>query len=161
MATSIVMPSEQTAISELRTLRKQAEKSAKEIGKALLKWQKSLGHGKFKQAYMAAGWPESSVYYYIKQAQPPTPKLETQEVENKKHNQSQEREEEEEGQTLEEVCAEAREESALEFLTLLSYEAVQQAVEIAKQKAGKEDSHRLDVLWSSFKKYFTHKGDSL
>lgn len=156
MATSIVMPSEQTAISELRTLRRQAEKSAKEIGKALLKWQESLGRGKFKRAYMAAGWTESQVIHYIhgdrhKNQQVRDVQTHPETVENK----------EEEGQTLEEVCAEAREESALEFLTLLSYEAVQQAVEIAKQKAGKEDSHRLDVLWSSFKKYFIHKGDSL
>ena len=146
-------PSEQTAISELRTLRKRAEKSAKEIGKALLKWQKSLGYGKFKQAYMAAGWTKAQVDYYLyvfpkrgedKEIEAINDRLET--TENKG----------EDGQTLEEVCAEAREESALEFLTLLPYEAVQQAVEIAKQKAGNEDSHRLDTLWNSLKKHLIH-----
>jgi hypothetical protein len=86
---AIVQPSEQTAVSELRALRKKAEKSGKEIGNALLKWQESLGRGKFKQAFMRAGWAESSVYYYIKMARPPvvedltaeptsTPELESQ-----------------------------------------------------------------------------------
>jgi hypothetical protein len=82
---AIIVPDEQTAVRELRTLRKKAEKSSKEIGNALLKWQQSLGHGKFKQAFMAAGWAESSVYYYIKQAQPdPAPMLESESIDNQK-----------------------------------------------------------------------------
>jgi hypothetical protein len=78
---TITMPDDLQAIAELRTLRKKAEKSAKEIGQELLKWQKDLGRGKFKAAFMAAGWAESSVYYYIKQARTDqTPVLESQPV---------------------------------------------------------------------------------
>jgi hypothetical protein len=62
---AIIMPDESQAITELRTLRKKAEKSAAEIRKALLKWQESLGHGKFKQAFMAAGWTQNQVSYYL------------------------------------------------------------------------------------------------
>jgi hypothetical protein len=50
---------------ELRLLREKAERSAEEIRKALLKWQAALGHGKFKEAYMAAGWTRGQINYYL------------------------------------------------------------------------------------------------
>ena len=62
---SIKMPSEQYAVSQLRALKIRAEKSGKEIAKELRMWQDSLGHGKFKKAYNAAGWTGDRVYYYL------------------------------------------------------------------------------------------------
>jgi len=62
---SVVERDQDTAVSELRNLRKRAEQSAQEIGQALLRWQRSLGHGKFKRAYLLAGWTENQVYHYL------------------------------------------------------------------------------------------------
>jgi hypothetical protein len=54
-----------TAVSELRDLRKRAEGTAQDIGQELLRWKKSLGFGKFKRAYFEAGWTENQVYHYL------------------------------------------------------------------------------------------------
>ncbi len=62
---TIVMPDEQYAVSQLRILRKKAEKSGAEIAKELRGWQDSLGHGKFKKNYILAGWTEGSVNHYF------------------------------------------------------------------------------------------------
>jgi hypothetical protein len=75
------MPDERQAITELRSLRHRAERSAQEIGRELKKWQESLGRGKFKQAYMAAGWSPSTVYWFMKNQEDAIPVLESQPVE--------------------------------------------------------------------------------
>ena len=62
---AIVMPDEQYAVSQLRTLRKKAEKTGAEIAKELRMWQDSLGHGRFKKNYLLAGWTELSVNHYL------------------------------------------------------------------------------------------------
>ena len=62
---TIAMPDEQYAVSQLRVLRKKAEKSGEEIAKGLRMWQDSLGHGKFKKNYLLAGWTEGSVKHYL------------------------------------------------------------------------------------------------
>jgi hypothetical protein len=62
---AIVMTDEQYAVSQLRILRKIAEKSGKEIAKELRMWQDSLGHGKFKKNYLLAGWSQNSVEHYL------------------------------------------------------------------------------------------------
>lgn len=65
MTTAIIQVEEAQAITELRELRKQAERSAKEIGEELFRWQERL-EGSFKKAYNAAGWTEDKVYYYLR-----------------------------------------------------------------------------------------------
>jgi hypothetical protein len=62
---TIVMPDEQYAVSQLRILRKKAEKSGREIAKELHMWKDSLGQGKFKKNYLLAGWTESRVQHYL------------------------------------------------------------------------------------------------
>jgi len=62
---TIIMPDEQYVVSQLRILRKKAEKSGSEIATELRMWQDSLGVGKFKKNYLLAGWTEGSVNHYL------------------------------------------------------------------------------------------------
>src|SRR5207245_5209014 len=53
------------AVKSLRDLRKRADKSTAEIRTELVIWQKKLPRGKFKQAYLKAGWTESRIAHYL------------------------------------------------------------------------------------------------
>lgn len=56
---------ERQAVSELKSLRIRAEKSAQEITTELRKWQASLGRGHFKRAYLLAGWSHGRIGHYL------------------------------------------------------------------------------------------------